>query len=67
MRELMRGTRFGVGREVDESDSCQPGAGDDSLCLTSEDLTPPEEATHLAPLNIISVSGRDGTGRANSL
>ena len=68
MRELMRGTRFGVGREVDESDSCQPGAGDDSLCLTSEDLTPPEEATHLAPLNIIHrLDGRDGTGRANSL
>ena len=27
MRELMRETRFGVGWEVDESDSCQPGRG----------------------------------------
>jgi hypothetical protein len=40
--------------------------------VTSEDLTPPEEAAYLAPLNIISVrllimmarwKGQDGTGR----
>ena len=55
-----------MGREVDESDFVSAGG------VTIRDITPPEEAAHLAPLNIISVrllimmvrwKGRDGTGR----